>query len=229
MDFYDHYKQLINKHGSVEHYVNHKRKGSQGALVAYIKRHYPLKTSDPIKILELGSGVGTISYLLAEAGYDVTSLELDQKMIALQKELLAVSESKWEIIEGDLFDIGRLFAKNSFDICLSLGVMEHFTVSSIKSSLEQQLAISQKVVVAVPSINLADEYKNRSMGDEKLWNIRKWKAFFASINLHCSFYSGLLFGKSCRTKLPYWIGNQPFFARVFSNQAAFYVFTITNK
>jgi len=229
MDFYRHYKQSITKYGSIEQYVDHKRKGSQGALVRYLKRQLPTRSSEPIKILELGSGIGTLSYLLAEAGFTVTSLEIDQKMIKLQKELLAVSDAKWDIIEGDLFDVEKLLTKKSFDICLSLGVMEHFTEGLIKRSLEQQSAISQKVVVAVPSINLAEEYQNKSMGDEKFWDITRWLALFASMDLHCGSYSGLLFGKSCRTKLPDWIGNQPVSARLFSNQAAFYVFTITNK
>jgi SAM-dependent methyltransferase len=82
-----------------------------------------------IKILEAGCGLGRWAIELAKKQYDVTGIEIEQEAVdAINKN---VSLPNLTIIQGDIFSMP--FTSDSFDVVVSLGVLEHFEDSNIQS------------------------------------------------------------------------------------------------
>ncbi len=106
--------------GDVEHYLRLARGGS--------------------RILELGSGSGRVLLPLAQAGYEVTGLELDEGMLALARERAARTamrvQKRITLVAGDMarFELGarfdRIFAP--FGSLYSL-LDEHDLMSCLRS------------------------------------------------------------------------------------------------
>ena len=67
--------------------VNHKElNGMQkGAWLEVLKGQFPEKVKDEIKILDIGTGPGFFSVILAEAGYKVTAVDYTQEMLDTAK------------------------------------------------------------------------------------------------------------------------------------------------
>jgi SAM-dependent methyltransferase len=60
--------------------------------------------SEPLRILELGSGTGTTAAALAVAGHDVVTIEIQGELAAYTNELAAVvSGGSLRAIEGDFY------------------------------------------------------------------------------------------------------------------------------
>src|SRR4029453_7117462 len=60
--------------------------------------------SEPLRILELGSGTGTTAAALAVAGHDVVAIEIQGELAAYTNELAAVvSGGSLRAIEGDFY------------------------------------------------------------------------------------------------------------------------------
>lgn len=70
--------------------------------LAFTKRHLPENTK---RILELACGTGILSVKLAQAGFDVTGLDLSSDMVELAKKREAEFESGAKFIEGDMLEL----------------------------------------------------------------------------------------------------------------------------
>jgi SAM-dependent methyltransferase len=92
----------------------------------YLLQNYP----PPFKILEAGCGIGRWLIPLAEQGYDVTGIEIDDRAVNIVKK--NYSAPNMTVLQGDIFNMD--FLDKTFDMVLSLGVLEHFEYQDIQRS-----------------------------------------------------------------------------------------------
>lgn len=117
---------------------------------------------NPKKVLEVGSGTGSMSTFLSYLGYAVTSLDNDIKVLSKAKNLAKKLNGKVSFVLNDAFNIP--FGDNYFDVVCHQGLLEHFSDAHIYKLLDEQLRVGKIVVLSVPN----DSYKQLDFGDERL-------------------------------------------------------------
>jgi ubiquinone/menaquinone biosynthesis C-methylase UbiE len=96
----------------------------------YLLKNYP----PPQKVLEAGCGIGRWVIPLAQNKYDVTGIELEEEALNIINQ--NYTKDNITLVHGDIFKMP--FLDQTFDIVISLGVLEHF-----EDPLVQQKAISE--------------------------------------------------------------------------------------
>lgn len=114
---------------------------SQGKLfeiikVEFLSKLFPKKA----KILEVGCGTAFVSLYFAKRGYEVTCLDINKSILEVAKKNFQKERAKGEFVEGDAEKLP--FAKNTFDMVTSFGLLEHFE--------DPKIAISEMVRVLKP-------------------------------------------------------------------------------
>ena len=92
-------------------------------LTAYLKENYG---NQKLKCVELGSGEGDFSALLAQQGHDVTLVDFSDAALAAAKRRFESLGLKATFIKADLFKFTQV-NRGQFDLSVSLGVAEHFS------------------------------------------------------------------------------------------------------
>jgi ubiquinone/menaquinone biosynthesis C-methylase UbiE len=64
----------------------------------------PLLPAAPARVADLGCGTGSVSVLLAEAGYDVTGLDFSAEMVAAAQAKAAAAGAEARFVVGDASD-----------------------------------------------------------------------------------------------------------------------------
>jgi malonyl-CoA O-methyltransferase len=107
-----------------------------------------LATSSGENVLELGGGTGEISLQLAQAGREVSVLDLSLENLSFIKECAAELEVG---IKGVAADITRKlpFGDNEFDCSWSSGLLEHFDEKTIRAILREQARVSKRTVISM--------------------------------------------------------------------------------
>lgn len=105
---------------------------------------------DNAQILDIGCGLGCTAIPLSTLGYDVTGIDNDPDVVKAAKENARTFGGKIQIILLDILDIDKKFGRNSFDVCCSGGVLEHFPEDQIRQLIDKQLSIAPVVVASVP-------------------------------------------------------------------------------
>ncbi|MDY6295998.1 MAG: rRNA adenine dimethyltransferase family protein, partial [Schwartzia succinivorans] len=98
------------------------------------------------RVLEIGPGIGTLTQALAEAGADVTAVELDKKLPAVLAETLKEYDNV-RIVQGDILktDISALMGEEPFKVVANLPY--YITTPIIMALLEQKLPITRIVTM----------------------------------------------------------------------------------
>ncbi len=135
------------------------------------------------KILDIGCGLGIMSVSLSALGYDITGIDNDKNVIKAAKTNAKNFEKKIKIIYMDIFDIDKKFKKDSFDACVSSGVLEHFPEEQIKEIVDKQLFLAPVVIATMPILMDEDieevykDYERRICRDgiyKNLWTPEYW-------------------------------------------------------
>jgi len=146
------------------------------------------------KILEIGSGTGKISLMLAKQGAEVYLLDIAPKAIENTKRLFNDMNEKGNFICASMFKIP--FEDESFDIVWSSGVLEHFSKKKQTEALEETLRICKPggfSIVYVPSARgvfyrigkkTQEIFKRWTVGYEKPeWSLKRMKKHFKNVEL----------------------------------------------
>lgn len=76
------------------------------------------------KVLEVGAGTGRDSFLLAEAGAEVTVLDYADNSLTIMRGIASGSQIPVLLVKGDAFNLP--IPDNTFDIVFHQGLLEHF-------------------------------------------------------------------------------------------------------
>jgi len=116
--------------------------------VAFIARAATQARSDaePIRILDVGCGSGTLLGRLKESGFDVLGVDFSAEASAIAR-----TENNVEVIVGSLRD--ARFAAQSFDVVTLFHVMEHvLNPREVLAEVRRILRANGRLVVQVPNI-----------------------------------------------------------------------------
>ena len=112
---------------------------------------------------------------MANIGYNVTGIDIDKNIIQLAKkisnEYFDVKKNNILFQEKNIFNLN--YKDKEFDVCFSNGVLEHFKDEEIVETLQQQIRISNYVLVGIPT-----QFFDKSEalhGDERFLPIDYWR------------------------------------------------------
>ena len=96
------------------------------------------------RVLEIGPGIGTLTQGLAEAGADVTAVELDKKLPAVLKETLKAYDNV-RIVPGDILkvNIPEIMGEGSFKVAANLPY--YITTPILMTLLERQKEVAERM------------------------------------------------------------------------------------
>ena len=163
----------------------------------------------PKKILEVGSGTGSMSTFLSYLGYEVISLDNDSKVLSKAKNLARKLNGKVKFILNDAFNIP--FGDNYFDLVFHQGLLEHFSDAHIYKLLDEQLRVAKAIVLSVPN-NL---HGHQDFGDERLLPNSFWDKLLKSrYKLLVSLSYNSVERKVLRNRFIYRVENTMYLAKI---------------
>jgi 2-polyprenyl-3-methyl-5-hydroxy-6-metoxy-1,4-benzoquinol methylase len=80
-----------------------------------------LSASKRLRVLDLGCGNGSLSHLVSQLGHDVVGIDQSGSGIKLAKQ----NFPNCDFIEGSIYDLPLTYLKASFDVVISIEVIEH--------------------------------------------------------------------------------------------------------
>ena len=113
-------------------------------------KHYQKYLKKGAKILDLGCGFGCMAIPLSTLGYKVIGIDKDKQVVEAAQKNAENFGKDIKIIEGDIFELDEIFDKDSFDVCISGGVLEHFKKGEIRKLVELQLKLAPVVIASMP-------------------------------------------------------------------------------
>lgn len=113
-------------------------------------KHYKKYLKPNARILDLGCGLGCTAVPLSTLGYKVVGIDNDPKVIRAAKQNANNFGKDIQIIRSNVFDINNIFKKNSFDACVSGGLLEHFKKDKIRKIIKLQLKLAPLVIASMP-------------------------------------------------------------------------------
>ena len=124
-------------------------------------------TDKNAKILEAGCGLGRVVKYLYDRGYkNIHGIELDRESVLFLNQ----NFSELNVVQGDILKLP--YKKESFDVVLSYGVIEHFSDGPLApmKAMYDVLKPGGLAIVTVPSFNIL----RRISYNLSLLDIRKW-------------------------------------------------------
>ena len=161
------YLKQIENHGGNKAYmkfkIQHKKK-----LLKILRKYSGNGT-----IIEAGCGTGIITSQLASEGYTATGIDIDEKILKLAKKLEKdyFGTNRAIYVKKSIFDLD--YKKDSFDLCFSCGVLEHFLDEQIIDSISQQINIAKIVIIVIPTKWFNNE--EALHGDDRFLKLSYWR------------------------------------------------------
>lgn len=104
--------------------------------------------SAPADIIELGSGSGKISSVLAELGYNTSLMDFSEVALEKSKSFFQAKQLPGEFILGDIFN-AKTQLNRSYDITWNSGVMEHFNANELQALFKSVYSVTKKFYVCI--------------------------------------------------------------------------------
>ncbi len=166
-DWYNIYLKQIDKNGGIFEYM--KLKISQKKKLLNILK----ANSGKGKFIEAGCGTGIICSQLASENYNVTGIDIDTNILSLAANLENVyfGKNRVKYVKKSIFELD--YKPNTFDVCYSVGVLEHFTDDEIVQSLSKQINIANKTILVIPTKWFNDS--EALHGDDRFLEISYWR------------------------------------------------------
>ncbi|MFH0859598.1 MAG: class I SAM-dependent methyltransferase [Candidatus Altiarchaeota archaeon] len=135
------------------------------------------------RVLDCGCGFGGTAVPLSNRGFRVVGIDVEEKILECAMENGRKFGRDVTFAKCDVYDIVKRFGPDSFDACISGGVMEHFPEKDIRMLLNLQLKVAPTVIFSVP---LGEE--NMTKTDDygiliNLWTREKWLRKVKSYNV----------------------------------------------
>lgn len=102
------------------------------------------------KSIELGAGTGQFSLILKKLGYikEVYLVDVEEEALDIAKKLFEEFGEECNIINSNLLDLD--YEKDSFDICFSGGLIEHFKGEEQEKVIKIHMDIAKKTIFQFP-------------------------------------------------------------------------------
>ena len=165
-------KEILNS-SSIEDYIYEKLK-TKKKIIKLINKY-----SFNNKVIELGSGTGILALKISTMGNEVTALDKDIDMIKLSKKYFANKflNSNIKYVCCDIMDFKT---RKKFDVCYSIGLLEHYNDEDIINLINKQFEFSNYVIFGIPT-KYFDEGK-KMYGNERYLTIRQWRKLIKNSN-----------------------------------------------
>lgn len=131
----------------------------------------------PATILEIGVGQGTFISFLSLLGLRCIGMDNSEAIINIAKKFSNLLAIRYKLCVADGFYLP--FRDKSFDLCISQGLLEHFSDQEIERLLEEQLRVARRIIFSVPS----RYYRRRDFGNERLLGRKRWESILRRYNL----------------------------------------------
>jgi SAM-dependent methyltransferase len=143
------------------------------------------------RLLEVGFGSGMTAVLLADMGYQVTAVDLDQELVNRMSHRHAdyVRRNKLNVMTGDMLSLP--WQNQEFDLAYHQGVLEHFPDEQIVQALKEQARVTRIVIFDVPN----HRYGAQVFGDERLLSPTRWRSLINQAGLTVIGERGRVFRK----------------------------------
>lgn len=115
-------------------------------------------TDNSVETLELGSGTGQHSALLAFHGKKTTLLDWSPQSLNFSKRLFTRIGIKGNFLKSDLTK-PLPFKNNSFDTVFSVGVLEHFSEGEIRALLKEAFRVTRRRVIMMAPNGFSTAYR----------------------------------------------------------------------
>lgn len=143
------------------------------AYLAHLARHSRFIASiladQPERLLEVGTGSGTMSIFLSSLGHDVTSIDNDQAVLSVAGKTSKAFRGNVRFELADAFNLP--YGEGDFDVAFSQGLLEHFSDEEIVRMLGEQFRVARAVVFSVPN----NFYGQKDVGNERLLTKERWE------------------------------------------------------
>lgn len=108
------------KHSYIDSHAFHHHGYLISPLLELISDRKPTN-QQRLRVLDLGCGNGSLSHLIAQQGYEVVGVEDSEQGVAIARQ----SFPDCHFIQASIYDLPYAELENSFDIVLSVEVIEH--------------------------------------------------------------------------------------------------------
>jgi SAM-dependent methyltransferase len=132
----------------------------------------------PGDILELGCGYGMSSIYLNDCGYSVVAVDNEPGIVTKAKHHAKQWGASLRIEVADALDLSMYH--NSFDLCFSVGVIEHFDRDATVRLLMEQARCARTVIAVIPS---GHTKYSAPITDERIYSARQLKWIFHDAGL----------------------------------------------
>ncbi|HLC48676.1 MAG TPA: class I SAM-dependent methyltransferase [Candidatus Norongarragalinales archaeon] len=113
-------------------------------FISLVKKYVP----EGGRILDAGCGLGRACMLLSLAGYKMTGVDKDRRMLAIARRNVSKFGGKARFALADLTLLP--FKRDSFDAITHQGILEHYYAGQAKAILAHHLKIAPLVIFSVP-------------------------------------------------------------------------------
>lgn len=187
-------------------------------LLWTIQRYVPIGS----RALEVGFGSGTTAVLLADLGYIVMAIDIDEVLVERLCDRYAdwIRTGRLEVQRANMLALP--WQQRVFDLAYHQGVLEHFPDEQIVQSLREQARVAQWVIFDVPNHRCSEQ----PFGDERLLPPRHWRRLIELAGLELVAEFGRDFHRWLYV-LPYaffshyGVGKWPWFSRWFGANSIF--------